>query len=57
MTVTISVSHRTGDMHLLLIIIAGVIIAHWIMGKSNGPGFGCLFLIIVLLLLGALASH
>jgi hypothetical protein len=43
--------------HLLLIVILGVLIAHWIMGSARaiGNGIGCLLLIILLLAL--LGSH
>jgi len=43
-------------MHLLLIVIAGVIIAHMIL-NTRSNGCGCLIIILVLLLIGALASH
>ena len=56
MTVTISVSHRTGDMHLFLIIVAAIIVANWVLTR-NSNGCGCLILILVLLALGAIVSH
>jgi len=54
-------------MHLLLIIILAILISHWLMGgnrtvyvvagKPPRTGFGCLMVIIVLLLIGSCASH
>lgn len=42
-------------MHLLLIVILGVLIAHWLMTPSRGGGgCGCLCVLFVLMLIGML---
>lgn len=43
-------------MHILLIVIIGVIIAHIIMGMSRNMG-GCLLVLILLAIIGSCASH
>jgi hypothetical protein len=43
-------------MHIILLVVVGVLIAHVIMGMSRNFG-GCLLVLILLLIIGSCASH
>jgi hypothetical protein len=44
-------------MHIILLVVVGVLIAHLIMGASRNIGGGCLFVLILLLIIGSCAGH